>query len=92
MFRCTGKSCLCCTGSECLMRRLSLDVLSDTVIVLPLDGIAAEEDSEDKPSEEECKKYGTFWAQFGRAIKLGIIEVRGTFCLLGLWDLFALDR
>ena len=35
-----------------------------------------EEDEEEssKPSEEDCKKYGTFWTNFGKAIKLGIIE------------------
>ena len=34
----------------------------------------AEADADSVPSEEECKKYGTFWEAFGRAIKLGIIE------------------
>ncbi len=31
-------------------------------------------ETEDKPSEKECGLYGKFYEQFGRAIKLGIIE------------------
>ncbi|KAG2483309.1 hypothetical protein HYH03_017812 [Edaphochlamys debaryana] len=31
-------------------------------------------ETEDKPSEKDCGQYGKFWEQFGRAIKLGIIE------------------
>jgi len=33
-----------------------------------------DENETDKPEEADCKKYGTFWTQFGRALKLGIIE------------------
>lgn len=29
---------------------------------------------EDKPTDAECGEYGRFWDQFGKAIKLGIIE------------------
>ncbi len=37
--------------------------------------VAAEKnETEGKPSETECGLYGKFWEQFGRAIKLGIIE------------------
>eukprot|EP00878_Enallax_costatus_P000207 GHUV01000266.1.p1 GENE.GHUV01000266.1~~GHUV01000266.1.p1 ORF type:complete len:827 (+),score=175.61 GHUV01000266.1:179-2659(+) len=28
----------------------------------------------DKPSKEDCEKFGTFWKEFGRALKLGILE------------------
>lgn len=28
----------------------------------------------EKPSKEECEKFGTFWKEFGRALKLGILE------------------
>ncbi|KAG2435339.1 hypothetical protein HXX76_007412 [Chlamydomonas incerta] len=31
-------------------------------------------ETEDKPTEKECGQYAKFWEQFGRAIKLGIIE------------------
>ena len=29
---------------------------------------------QDKPSEEECGKFGKLWKEFGRALKLGIVE------------------
>ncbi|EFJ49245.1 hypothetical protein VOLCADRAFT_80696 [Volvox carteri f. nagariensis] len=31
-------------------------------------------ETEGKPSEKDCGQYGKFWEQFGRSIKLGIIE------------------
>ncbi|GIL68672.1 hypothetical protein Vafri_21916 [Volvox africanus] len=31
-------------------------------------------ETEGKPTEKECGQYGKFWEQFGRSIKLGIIE------------------
>lgn len=33
-----------------------------------------ETDEEDRPTEEECKKFSLFYSAFGRAIKLGIME------------------
>lgn len=35
----------------------------------------AESDADnEKPSEEQCKAFGTLWKEFGRALKLGIME------------------
>ncbi|GFR49495.1 hypothetical protein Agub_g11413 [Astrephomene gubernaculifera] len=34
----------------------------------------AKGETEGKPSDKECGQYGKFWEQFGRAIKLGVIE------------------
>lgn len=31
-------------------------------------------EEEDKVNQEDCDKYGKFWENFGRAIKLGVIE------------------
>ncbi|GLI59667.1 hypothetical protein VaNZ11_001606 [Volvox africanus] len=31
-------------------------------------------ETEGKPTEKDCGQYGKFWEQFGRSIKLGIIE------------------
>ena len=36
--------------------------------------VVATEGDEGRPSEEECGKFKSFWEQFGRAIKLGIME------------------
>lgn len=35
---------------------------------------SSKEGDEGRPGEEECGKYKSFWEQFGRAIKLGIME------------------
>jgi heat shock protein beta len=32
------------------------------------------EDTDDESTKEEAKKYATFWGEFGKALKLGIIE------------------
>eukprot|EP00877_Chromochloris_zofingiensis_P005364 jgi/Chrzof1/14829/Cz09g17250.t1 len=32
------------------------------------------EGDDDRPAKEDCGKFGEFWSQFGRAMKLGIIE------------------
>ena len=45
--------------------------MSSTAFVLTADYACAESDAE---AAEEAKKYGTFWKEFGKAIKLGIIE------------------
>lgn len=34
----------------------------------------AEPEAEDKPDAEECGKFGKLWKEFGRALKLGIVE------------------
>lgn len=38
------------------------------------DDKAEEEGDKSKPSTEECEKFGKFWKEFGRALKLGMIE------------------
>jgi len=32
------------------------------------------DDKQSKPTTEECEKFGKFWKEFGRALKLGMIE------------------
>lgn len=44
------------------------------VCLLPAEKEEAGETVEDKIEEKLCGQYDTFWSQFGKAIKLGIIE------------------
>ena len=42
---------------------------------MPLaDSVLCTDDNPDEGEKKEAEKFGTFWKEFGRAIKLGIIE------------------
>nr|QBB20008.1 heat shock protein hsp90B [Ettlia sp. YC001] len=34
----------------------------------------SDSENSEKPSTEECERFGTFWKEFGKALKLGILE------------------
>jgi heat shock protein 90kDa beta len=37
-------------------------------------GVWCTEEGEEKPTAEECGQYEKFWKQYGKSIKLGIME------------------
>ncbi|CAL8462785.1 g2318 [Coccomyxa elongata] len=68
---------------ETLQAHSSLKVIKKKIVRKVLDTLkrlsdaerdAAKNDSPDEEEKKEAEKFGTFWKEFGRAIKLGIIE------------------
>lgn len=58
--------------------RKALDAIKkmadDEIKCKSADESSSDEEKSEKPSTEECEKFGTFWKEFGRALKLGILE------------------
>lgn len=58
--------------------RKALDAIKkmadDQIKCKAADEPASGDGKSEKPSSEECERFETFWKEFGRALKLGILE------------------